>query len=144
VVRTRLAKGPPAPWPSLVLDSEGLWSLSRSDKNAQAAVQASWNAGVSVVVPSVVLAETLFGDQRDAPVDRVIKKLAVFSVDEEVARVAAGLKRLSAVSGVASTIDAIVVAVSVFLGGGAILTSDPDDIRRLADAQSLRIRPIAI
>ena len=32
------------------------------------------------------------------------------------------------------TIDAIVVAVSVSLGGGAILTSDPDDIKGLADA----------
>jgi predicted nucleic acid-binding protein len=128
----------------LVLDSEGLWSVSRSESNAQAAVRASWNAGVSVVVPSIVLAETLFGDQRDAPVNQVVKKLAVYSVDEEVARVAARLKCLSGMSGVASTIDAIVVAVSVLLGGGAILTSDPEDIKRLAHAQPLPIRPIVI
>lgn len=144
MVRTRVGKGPPAPWHSLVLDSEGLWSASRSDENAQAAVQASWNAGVRVVVPSIVLAETLFGDQRDAPVNRVIKKIAVVSVDEEVARVAARLKRLSGMSGVVSTVDAIVVAVSVLLGGGAILTSDPNDIKRLADSQALPVRPIVI
>jgi predicted nucleic acid-binding protein len=144
VVRGGVAKGPPAPWPSLVLDSEGLWSVSRSESNAQAAVQASWNAGVRVVVPSIVLAETLFGDQRDAPVNQVLKKLAIFSVDEDVARVAARLKRLSGMSGVASTVDAIVVAVSVSLGGGAILTSDPDDIKQLADAQLLPIHPIVI
>jgi predicted nucleic acid-binding protein len=96
------------------------------------------------VVPSIVLAETLFGDQRDAPVNQVLKKLAIFSVDEDVARVAARLKRLSGMSGVASTIDAIVVAVSVSLGGGAILTSDPDDIKQLADAQLLPIHPIVI
>lgn len=94
------------------------------------------------MVPSVVLAETLFGDQRDAPVNQVVKKLTILTVDEDVARIAAHLKRLSGLSGVEFTIDAIVVAVSVSLGGGAILTSDPDDIKRLADAQPLPIGPI--
>ena len=141
MVRGGVAKGPPAPWPSLVLDGEGLWSVSRRESNAHAAVQASWHAGVPVVVPSVVLAETLFGDQRDAPVNQVVKKLTILTVDEDCARIAARLKRLSGLSGVEFTIDAIVVAVSVSLGGGAILTSDPDDIKGLADAQPLPIRP---
>ena len=35
--------------------------------------------------------------------------------------------------GVEHTIDAIVVAAAVYFGGGAILTSDPKDIARLAD-----------
>ena len=81
-------------------------------------------------------------DQRDAPVNRVIKRLASFPVDEDVARIAARLKRLSGLSGVAFTIDAIVVAVSVSLGGGPILTSDPKGIKQLASAQPLQIRPI--
>ena len=87
MVQGGVAEGPPAPWPSLVLDSEGLWSVSRRESNAHAAVQASWNAGVPVVVPSVVLAETLFGDQRDAPVNQVVKKLTILTVDEDVARI---------------------------------------------------------
>ncbi len=144
MVRGGVAKGPLAPWPSLVLDSEGLWSVSRNEPSAQAAIQASWNAGVPVVVPSVVLAETLFGDQRDAPVNKVIKKLAVVSLDENIARVAARLKLQSGLTGVAFTIDAIVVAISVSLGGGAVLTSDPKDIRQLAHAQPLPIRPIVV
>jgi len=144
VARGVVTKGPPAPWSSLVLDSEGLWSVSRRDPVAQAAVTASWSAGVPVVVPSIVLAETLFGNANDAPVNQVLKGLLVVPVDEAVARLAASLKHQSGMSGVDATIDATVVAVSVSLGGGAILTSDPDDIRRLAAAQPLVIRPILI
>ena len=144
MARGVVTKGPPAPWSSLVLDSEGLWSVSRRDPVAQAAVAASWSAGVPVVVPSIVLAETLLGDAKDAPVNQVLKGLMVLPVDEAVARIAASLKHRSGMSGVDATIDATVVAVSVSLGGGAILTSDPDDIKRLAAAQPLVIRPLLV
>lgn len=92
----------------------------------------SSEAGIPVLVPAAVLAETLHGDNRDARANQVLKKLQVVPVDETLARRAAELKRLAGMSGASATIDAIVVAVSGAVGGGIILTSDTGDIAALA------------
>ena len=48
-------------------------------------------------------------------------------------------------TGVPATIDALVVAASAAAGGGVILTSDVQDIRRLADGLAgVRVRPVAV
>lgn len=129
-----------------MLDSEGLWAIARNDsEDARAVLASSREAGVPVLVPAVVLAETLFGDNRDARANQVLKKLQVVPISESVARVAAELKRLAAMSGVAGTIDALVVAMSAAAGGGVVLTADVDDIGKLADAVSgARIRPVRV
>jgi predicted nucleic acid-binding protein len=139
-----LKSAPPAPWPSVVLDSEGLWAVARNDsEDAKAVLRASSLAGVPVYVPAAVLAETLFGDGRDARANQALKKLQVVAVSDLIARSAARLKQLAGMSGVAATIDAIVVATSASAGGGVILTSDIRDIRALADcASGVRIRPV--
>jgi predicted nucleic acid-binding protein len=63
VVRGGVKKTPLAPWPAVVLDSQGLWAAARNDDvDARAVLAASSRAGVPVIVPAVVLAETLFGD----------------------------------------------------------------------------------
>lgn len=134
-----------APWPSLVLDSEGLWAVARNDESARAALDLSRQAGVPVLVPTAVLAETLFGDDRDARVNQILKKLQIVEITESVAREAASLKRSAEVAGVAATIDAMVVAVSAAAGGGAVLTSDTQDIGKLAGAVSgARVRAIRV
>ncbi len=127
-----------------MLDSEGLWAVARNDsEDARAVLTASFQAGVPVLVPTAVLAETLFGDGRDARANQVLKKLQIVSLTEPIARSAAGLKRSAGMTGVAATVDAIVVAVSAGLGGGVVLTSDRQDIRRLADGvPGLRIRAV--
>lgn len=134
-----------APWPSLVLDSEGLWAVARNDESARAALDLSRQAGVPVLVPTAVLAETLFGDDRDARVNQILKKLQIVEITESVAREAASLKRSAEVAGVAATIDAMVVAVSAAAGGGAVLTSDTQDIGKLAGAVSgAQVRAIRV
>ncbi|MHB1711535.1 MAG: type II toxin-antitoxin system VapC family toxin [Acidimicrobiales bacterium] len=127
-----------------MLDSEGLWAVARNDSDdARAVLAASSEAGVPVLVPAAVLAETLFGDGRDAQVNQVLKKLQVVVITDPIARTAADLKRLARMVGVAATIDAIVVAVSAAASGGVVLTSDVEDIRKLADCVSgVRIRPV--
>ncbi len=129
-----------------MLDSEGLWAVARNDsEDARAVLTSSREAGVRVFVPSVVLAEALFGDNRDARANQALKKLQVVPVSEPVARMAAKLKRLTDMSGVAGTVDALVVAVSAAAGGGVVLTADADDIGKLAGAVSdVRIRPIRV
>lgn len=129
-----------------MLDSEGLWAVARNDsEDARAALAASSRAGVPVLVPAAVLAETLVGDGRDARANQVLKKLHVVPLTETVARRAAELKRLSGMTGVPATIDAIVVATSAAAGGGIVLTSDVDDIRALATCVTrMRIRAVRI
>jgi predicted nucleic acid-binding protein len=146
MVRRGLKNVPPAPWPSVVLESQGLWAVARNDSDdARAVLAASSQAGVPVLVPTAVLAETLMGDERDARVSQALKKLQVVPLTDPIARSAARLKRLAGMTGVAATIDAIVVATSAAAGGGIIMTSDPDDIRVLASHVSdMRIRPINV
>jgi predicted nucleic acid-binding protein len=129
-----------------VLDSEGLWVVARNDSNdARAVLAASRRAGVPVLVPAAVLAETLFGDERDARANQALKRLQVIPLTEAVARSAAELKRLAGMSGVAATTDAVVVATSVAAGGGVVLTSDVDDVRALAScARGTRVRPVRV
>lgn len=136
----------PAPWPSVVLDSEGLWAVARNDSDdTKAVLKASHLAGVPVFVPAAVLAETLFGDARDVRANQALKKLQVVPLTDPIARAAAVLKRLAGMAGVAATIDAIVVATSAAAGGGVVLTSDVDDIRVLGTcASGARIRPVRI
>jgi predicted nucleic acid-binding protein len=146
MVRRGLKNVPPAPWPSVVLDSQGLWAVARNDSDdARAVLAASSQAGVPVLVPTAVLAETLMGDERDARANQVLKKLQVVPLTDSIARSAARLKRLAGMTGVAATIDAIVVATSAAGGGGVILTSDPNDIRVLAShVGGMRVMPINV
>jgi hypothetical protein len=66
-------------------------------------------------------------------------------VTDVIARSAAKLKRLAGLTGVAATIDAVVVATAEAAGGGLILTPDPGDIRALADCVTdTRIRPVRV
>lgn len=120
--------------------------MARNDNDdARAVLAASNQAGVAVLVPAAVLAETLFGDGRDARANQVLKKLQVVPLTDPIARSAAQLKRLAGLTGVAATIDAIVVATSAAAGGGVVLTSDVEDIRALAScAAGVRIRPVRV
>jgi predicted nucleic acid-binding protein len=130
----------------VVLDSEGLWAVARNDSDdARAVLASSSQAGIPVLVPTAVLAETLFGDGRDARANQVLKKLQVVPITEPIARSAAALKRRAGMVGVATTIDAIVVATSAVAGGGVVLTSDIDDLRALASgAADVRVRPVRV
>ena len=114
----------------LILDSGAVIALSRNDARARAALAAAHEVGVRVSIPSVVVAETVRGTARDAPVNRVINAVGeVLSVDEQVGRLAGALLGSTKCG---STIDAVVVAVSIGVGGAVILTGDPDDLENLA------------
>jgi predicted nucleic acid-binding protein len=124
--------------PVVVLDSEALSVLASprergaSARRAQAVLQAAAIRGAPVRTSAGVLVEAYRGKARDAAVDRVLNQgVEVLSVDRGTARVAARLLT-DAELGSRSVIDAIVVATAVRLGGALVLTSDPDDLARLA------------
>ena len=83
-----------------------------------------------VEVPIVVIAETIRGNARDAPVNRVLNAVGESPVaTEEIGRTAGALLGVAAST---ATVDALVVAQAIEDGGAVILTSDPDDLGRLA------------
>lgn len=121
---------PPAtPPPRLILDSGAVIALSRGDARARAFLHRAVTMGAEVSIPAVVIAETVRGKARDATVNRVIGAVdSVVPLDEPIGRAAGAL--LGA-SGMNQAIDAAVVAIAA-AGGGHILTSDSDDLSRLA------------
>lgn len=118
----------------LILDSGAVIGLARQDSRARAALTAAWEAGADVIVPAVVVAETVRGTARDAPVNRVMSAVGnVAPTTEEAARTAgAMLARARS----AATIDALVVAEAVGRGGGVVLTGDAADLGALASAHT--------
>ncbi len=130
MARTRRRTQDPPPQ-RLILDSGAVIALSRNDQRARAALAAAWEAGVEVSIPSLVVAETVRGSAKDAPVNRVIKAVGeVRPADEGTGRVAGGLLGAARSN---STVDAVVVASAIELGGGVVLTGDPDDLEAFAN-----------
>lgn len=124
----RRAKRPPAQ--RLILDSGAVIALARQEARARAALTAAWEVGADVLVPVVVVAETVRGGARDAPVNRILNAVGnVAPATEETARIAGALL---ARAKSAATIDALVVAEAVNRGGGVVLTGDAADLGALA------------
>ncbi len=74
-------------------------------------------------IPSVVVAEAVRGSAKDAKVNRVITSVGeVTTTDKGAGRVAGALLRAARPT---STIDALVVASAIGLGGAVDLSGDP-------------------
>lgn len=84
----------------------------------------------TVIVPSVVIAETARGGSDDASINWVVKRSSEVTVlDEPLARRAG---QLLAATQSDATVDAVVVATAERAGGGIVLTSDRTDMPGLA------------
>jgi len=116
---------------SLILDAGALIALARSDYRVRSYLIVALERGVDVLVPLVVVTQTIRGAAADALINRLLKSrgVSVPAVGEELAR-AAG--QLLAKSGPRDAADAQVVAEAACSAPATILTSDPDDIRHLA------------
>lgn len=114
----------------LILDSGAVIALARGEQRARAFLARALELRVPVEIPVVVVAETVRGGARDAPVHLVLK--AVGSVPE--AREAHGRTagRLLGAARSTNTVDALVVAQAVEAGGAHVLTGDREDLERLA------------
>lgn len=121
----------PAPSPRrLILDSGAVIALARGDQRARAFLARALELLAPVEIPVVVVAETLRGGPRDAPVNRVLKAVGTVPEAREVhGRIAGSL--LGAARSVA-TVDALVVAHAIEDGGAHVLTGDREDLVRLA------------
>lgn len=114
----------------LILDSGAVIALARGDARARAFIARAIALHAIVEVPVVVVAETVRGGPRDAPVNRVLGAIGAVPPAREVHGRTAGTLLAAARS--TATVDALVVAHAVAAGGAHILTGDREDIERLA------------
>ena len=114
----------------LILDSGAVIALTRGDQRARAFLARALELGATVEIPVAVLAETVRGGPRDAPINRVLKAVGSVPVAREVHGRIAG--QLLAAAHSAATLDALVVAQAVEGGGAHVLTGDREDLERLA------------
>jgi predicted nucleic acid-binding protein len=114
----------------LILDSGAVIALAGGDSRARAYLARAAELMASVEIPVVVVAETIRGGPRDAPVHRVLNAIGFVPEAREVHGRVAG--RLLGAARSASTIDALVVAQAVEGGGAYILTGDRENLERLA------------
>ncbi|MHB2022155.1 MAG: hypothetical protein ACYCO3_02300 [Mycobacteriales bacterium] len=125
----------------LVLDSGGLSFLAKRDQETVAVIRVLVRDGLwPPLVPSVVLAESTTGRQRDdAAVNRVLNTCDVSEdLPVALARRAGELRHLARRG---SAVDAIVVASAE--PGGVVLSGDVDDLGALAShADDVRIERI--
>ncbi len=126
---------------TLVLDAGGITMLARSRARLEELRhRVEWPA----IVPSVVLTEALTGDQRrDFHENRLLRTCDIRDVDEELARAAAVLRTAAGLTP-PSAVGAVVVALADSVGGAAVLTPDPGDLRALArhPTHNVRISPV--
>ena len=135
--------------PVVLLDTEALSVLASpkergaSARRAQAILQAAALRNAPVRTSAAVLVEACRSQARDTAVSRILNQgVDVLPVDRGTARVAARLLNEANLDS-GSAIDAIVVATAIRLGGTLIVTSDPDDLSRLAiDHPGVEILPV--
>lgn len=139
MARTRRDR--PRPPQRLILDSGAVIALSRGDQRARAFLARALELRAPVGVPVVVVAETVRGGPRDAPVNRVLKAVGAVPEARETHGRLAGRLLGHARSG--ATVDALVVAHAVAAGGGLVLTGDAKDFRPLSELHlEVRIQPL--
>jgi len=124
---------------TLVLDAGGLTALTGQRARLQELLHRGlWPAQV----PTVVLTEALTGDhRRDFHTNRLLRTCQIRDVDETQAREAARLRTATGRAGTISAVDAIVAALAGAGPYGVVLTTDPRDLRALAEHTA---RPISV
>lgn len=126
--------------PRLILDSGAVIGWSRGDARTRAILREALARGLELRVPVVVLAETLRGGARDAPVNRVLKAVGTAATVPDTGREAG---RLLGQTGGGNTADALVAAEALERPDSTVLTSDPNDLRALlADQEGIVIQTI--
>jgi predicted nucleic acid-binding protein len=122
---------------TVVLDSHGLTGLANNRARLEELRRrGEWPA----IAPSVILAEALTGDHRpDYLENRLLRACEIVPVDELLARSAAKLRAAARGRRTPSAVDAIVVAAADEAGGAVVLSSDPVDLRALAQHTANRV-----
>lgn len=124
----------------LVLDAGAFVAVERGSRDVVALVKRERLAGRPPITSGGVVAQVWRGDSgRQAPLARLLAGTDVAPVDDKLGR-RAGM--LLARSGHSDAIDATVVCLAA--DGDDILTSDPDDLRALAEAAEIHVELVPV
>jgi hypothetical protein len=124
----------------LVLDAGAFLAVERGDRDVVALVKRERLAGRPPVTSGGVVAQVWRGGRgRQVQVARLLAGTDVAAIDDSMGR-RAGM--LLARSGSSDAIDATVVCLAA--DGDDILTSDPGDLRALAEAAEVHVELILI
>lgn len=115
----------------VVLDAGALIAFERGDERLRLFLRGSLALGARIVIPAAALAQAWRGGPRSAPVAHLVEAGEIDPLDEESAKQVGTRLGLRGRSDVA---DAQVVCCAA-RHRAAIVTSDPDDIRALADPE---------
>ena len=118
----------------VVYDAGALVAAERSDRKLWADHRVRLEAGVVPVVPSPVVAQ-VSRSPRQAQLRRLLRGCEVLALDESTAH---AVGRLLGRSGTADIVDATVVTTAIATQA-QIVTSDRDDVSRLASAAGARL-----
>jgi predicted nucleic acid-binding protein len=113
----------------VVLDASALVAFERNDRRVRRLIELAADHGGAVHVPAGIVGQVWRDGGRQVRLARLLKTglLSVRELDIEEARAAGSL---CGISGTADVIDAS-VALLARRHGAAVVTSDPDDLRRL-------------
>ena len=115
--------------PGVTLDAGGLIALDRNDRRMIVLVARAAEAGARVTIPATVLAQAIRHPAHQARLSRMIRQPTTDVVPlDRVDATAVG--RLLASAATADITDAHVV-ICARRTGQQVVTSDPDDLRRL-------------
>ncbi|TDD89296.1 PIN domain nuclease [Actinomadura darangshiensis] len=123
----------------VVYDAGALLAAERQNADFLALHDSLTAARIRPIVPVVVLAQAWRGEPQHR-ISRVLKGCDIRPDDERAGR-AAGVACGSA--GTADVVDAIVIATAV-QHLAPVVTGDPDDLGRLAEAIGVKVRLFAV
>jgi predicted nucleic acid-binding protein len=121
--------------PSIVYDTGALLAAERRNPDFLALHDEVTEARIRPLVPVVVLAQAWRGGPQHQ-ISRVIKGCDILPDDERTGR-AAGVA--CAASSTADVVDAIVIATAI-RHQAPVVTSDPGELARIADALGVKVR----
>ncbi len=119
---------------TLVLDAGAFLAVERDDRTTVARLRVAEQEGIGLRTTGIVVAQIWRDGGRQARLARLLRAVDVRPVDEQLGR-DAGL--LLGRAGMSDPADATVVLVAG--RGDRILTSDPEDVRRLAEGADRRV-----
>jgi hypothetical protein len=124
----------------LVYDAGALVAADRNRREMWSLHKTALLSGVPIVIPTVVYAQVWRGSSRGVNIARLAKGCAFRDLDIGLARRAG---ELCGRAGTNDIVDAAVVTLAIELGYG-VVTSDPDDMRKLADSTGRRLDIVRI
>ncbi|HCU51253.1 MAG TPA: hypothetical protein DGG94_15900 [Micromonosporaceae bacterium] len=126
---------------SLILDAGALIQVEGNPRGrVYGACRDALEAGAPALLPTVALAQVWRGSARQAPLAVLRRMCRPVPFTEDVAE---AVGRLLARSGTADVVDAAVIIAAISYGG-AVLTSDRNDLTKLADAAGISVALIVV